>query len=422
MNGVSDKRVEYLDNIITEYITAICCINDSFSEIKAILTQKKNNATKSIDSFIFNLKPKNSEDFINKLRTKPSYIKRYKVLNKDIKRSEQAYNILPQSLFISIVSQFDVLIAQLIKFIYLYSDNKLLESDCQISFREVIQIGDIEKIKEKFINDRIDSALRDSHSEQIKTLSKLIGNVPLDKVDFWSDFIEMTQRRNLFVHSKGVVSTQYINECHKAGVNIDETEIGKTLTIDEKYFTNSFHVFFCMGVMLSQVISRVILGDQLLGEIDCVLNNIIYETICEGKYDIAITLSVFATEKNTKHSNKLDEKYFVLNHAQAYKWKGDNEKCREILSKYDFSESKEDILVAKYSLEDDVDNVIKSMKIIGSESDIMNEEAFATWEIFREMRTKDEFQKAFEGIFKKPLYDSDVTTIAEQTKDIIEKS
>jgi hypothetical protein len=349
-------------------------------------------------------------------------IKRYKILNKDIERSEQAYYILPQSLFISIVSQFDVLVAQLIKFIYLYSDNKLLESDCQISFREVIQIGDIEKIKEKFINDRIDSALRDSHSEQIKTLSKLIGNVPLDKVDFWSDFIEMTQRRNLFVHSKGVVSAQYISECHKAGVSIDETAIGETLTVDEKYFTNSFHVFFCMGVMLSQVISRVVLGNQLLGEIDSVLNNVIYETICEEKYDIAITLSEFATDKNTKHSNKLDEKYFVLNHAQAYKWKGDTEKCREILSKYDFSESKEDILVAKYSLEDDVDNVIKSMKSIGSESDIMNEEAFATWEIFKEMRTKDVFQKTFEEIFRKPLYDSDAASIVEQTKGIIDKS
>lgn len=420
MNGVSDKRVEYLDNIITEYITAICCINDSFSEISTIIAQKKNNAIKSMDSFISNLKPINSKDFIEKLMKKPSYIKRYKILNKDIERSEQAYNILPQSLFISIVSQFDVLIAQLIKFIYLYSDNKLMESDCQISFREVLQIGDIEKIKEKFINDRIDSALRDSHSEQIKTLSKLIGNVPLDKVDFWSEFIEMTQRRNLFVHSKGVVSTQYICECKKANKSFD-MPIGSILKVDEEYFNHAFYVFFCMGVMLSQVISRVVLGEQLLGEIDSVLNNVIYETICEGKYDISIRLSQFATDNNTKHSNKLDEKYFILNYAQAYKWKGDNEKCKEIIARYDFSETKEDILVAKHALEDDIDNVVKSMKTIGNSSDIMNEEAYATWEIFKEMRLKEEFQNAFEEIFQKPLYDSDATSIVEQTKDKIEK-
>lgn len=421
MNGVSDKRVEFLDNIITEYITAICCINDSFSEISTILTQKKNTANKSMDSFISNLKPINSKDFIEKLMKKPSYIKRYKILNKDIERSEQAYNILPQSLFISIVSQFDVLIAQLIKFIYLYSDNKLMESDCQISFREVLQIGDIKKIKEKYINDRIDSALRDSHSEQIKTLSKLIGNVPLDKVDFWGDFIEMTQRRNLFVHSKGVVSSQYISECKKANKILD-MPMGSILKVDEEYFNHAFYVFFCMGVMLSQVISRVVLGEQLLGEIDSVLNNVIYETICEGKYDISIRLSQFATDNNTKHSNKLDEKYFILNYAQAYKWKGDNEKCKEIIGKYDFSETKEDILVAKYALEDDIENVVKSMKAIGNTSDIMNEEAYATWEIFKEMRLKEDFQKAFEEIFQKPLYDSDATSIVEQTKDKIEKS
>lgn len=421
MNGVSDKRVEFLDNIITEYITAICCINDSFSKISTILTQKKNTANKSMDSFIFNLKPANSEDFFNKLRNKPSYIKRYKTFSKDIERSEQASNILPQSLFISIVSQFDVLIAQLIKFIYLYSENKLLESESQISFREVLQIGDIEKIKEKFINDRIDSVLRDSHSEQIKTLSKLIGDVSLDKVDFWGDFIEMTQRRNLFVHSKGVVSSQYISECKKANKSFD-MPIGSMLKVDEEYFNHAFYVFFCMGVMLSQVISRVVLGEQLLGEIDSVLNNVIYETICEGKYDISIRLSQFATDNTTKHSNKLDEKYFILNYAQAYKWKGDNKKCIEIIGKYDFSETKEDILVAKYALEDDIENVVKSMKTIGNTSDIMNEEAYATWEIFKEMRLKEEFQNAFEEIFQKPLYDSDATSIVEQTKDKIEKS
>ena len=421
MISISDKRVEHLNTITQEYITAISCIYDSFSEINTALIQKNNDANKSMESFISNLKPTNDEDFLNKLITKPNYIKKFKSLDKDINRSKQASNILPQSLFISIVSQFDVLIAQMIKFIYLYSENKLLESDCQLSFREVIQIGDIEKIKEKFINDKIDSVLRDSHSGQIKTLSKLIGDVPLDKIEFWSDFVEMAQRRNLFVHSKGVVSSQYINECKKAGKNTDQ-QIGTTLFVDEKYFSHTFYVFFCMGVMLSQVISRVVLGEQLINEIDCVLNNVIYETISEEKYDIAIRLSEFAVDKNTKHSGNLDEKYFILNYAQAYKWKGNNEKCKEIINRYDFSESKEDILVAKYALEDDVDNVIKSMRIIGNKSDIMDEIAYATWEIFKEMRLKDVFQKTYEEIFQKPLYDTDATSIVEQTKGLIEKS
>lgn len=420
MNSITDKKVEHLDSITKEYITAICCIKDSFSDINTVLSQKKNNANKSLDSFVSNLKLTNKDDFINKLKSKPSYVRRYKSLNKDIERSEQALRILPQSLFISIVSQFDVLIAQLIKFIYLYSENKLIESDCQISFREVIQIGDIEKIKEKFINDKIDSTLRDSHSSQIKALSKLIGNVPLEDVDFWSDFIEMTQRRNLFVHSKGVVSSQYITECQKNG-KTNVPLIGTVLSVDEEYFSHAFYVFFCMGVMLSQVISRVLLGEQLLGEIDCVLNNVIYETICEEKYDIAIKLSEFATEKSTKHINKLDEKYFILNYAQAYKWKGNFEKCKDILGKYDFSETKEDVLVAKYALEDDLENVINSMKAIGNKSDIMTEEAYATWEIFKEMRTHEEFKDTFEHIFKKPMCDPEITNITEQTKEIIDK-
>lgn len=421
MDAIEDKRVEYIDDIISEYITAICCIKDSFYDINEVLNKKKKNANNNFKSFILGLKSSDANnDIISKLNSKNSYINRFGVLTKKLDRSEQALNILPQSLFISLVSQYDVLIAQLVRFIYMYSENKLLESDSQISLREVFKIGDIDKIKEKFISDKIDSILRDSHTDQIKTLSKMIGDVPLDKVDFWKDFVEITQRRNLFVHCKGTISGQYINECKKWGV-ICEEKIGTILNVDDEYFSKAFNVFYCMGVMLSQVISRVVLSDDLIGEIDSVLNNIIYETISEERYDIAIMLSEFAINKNTKHNNKLDEKYFILNYAQAYKWKGMQEKCKDILDKYDFSESKEDILVAKYALEDDVENVIKSMRIIGDKSDIMTDDAYATWEIFKGMREKNEFVSTFEEIFNKPLLELDEINITEQTKDIIEK-
>ena len=61
------------------------------------------------------------------------------------------------------------------------------------------------------------------------------------------------------------------------------------------------------------------------------------------------------------------------------------------------------------------------MKAIGNKSDIMTEEAYATWEIFKEMRTHEEFKDTFEHIFKKPMCDPEITNITEQTKEIIDK-
>lgn len=422
MDNIKDPRIIYLRSIIQEYINAISCIGDSFSEVNGIFFEKYKGSHNNMLKFLLKLKPISEDDLINKLESKPNRSKEFHNLDKNIERSRQAMNIFPQSMFISIVSQFDVLIAQLIKFIYLSFENKLLEIEDQIQYRDVFKIGDIEKIKEKLIDKKIDSILRESHSKQMREMGKIIG-VNLDKSELWGDFIEMTQRRNLFVHCKGVVSSQYIDECKKEKCKIDESLLGQTLKVDKDYFNLSFFVFYCIGVLTSQIILRKLLEKEktLLEQIDSVLNNIIYEAICEKKYDIAIKLSEFALSERINHANRQDEKFFVLNYAQAYKWKGDKKKCMDILEKNDFSESKEDILVAKYALEDDIDNVIKSMRSIGDSSTIMDAEAYSTWEIFKEMREKDEFKNTFEDIFKKPLFDPDMSNIGEQTKEILDE-
>lgn len=213
----------------------------------------------------------------------------------------------------------------------------------------------------------------------------------------------MTQRRNLFVHCNGIVSEQYIKECEEEKCSTI-SNLGDVLAVDQAYFLKAYFVFYCMGVMLSQVISRKLLGDSLAGELDSVLNNIIYESIVDEDYDIAIELSKFAVSKNmTSHRSRLDSMYFILNHAQAYKWSGNQEKCLQTLKDFDFTAVKDDILIAKYALEDNEEKVIELMKSIGRKSDIMNEEAYATWEIYKKIRDLESFKNCFESVFGKTL-------------------
>jgi len=62
-----------------------------------------------------------------------------------------------------------------------------------------------------------------------------------------------------------------------------------------------------------------------------------------------------------------------------------------------------DILVAKQALEDNEEAVVDLMKKVGNTSQIMTEEAYITWEIFREMRKKRLFRETFEQVFLKPF-------------------
>lgn len=400
MDSITDTRVLKLSEITDEYVNAISSINDSFADNYSILQEKASKTTQELANFL----KRNKISTIEDLRKNPANVKKWRELKKAKERAFSALELLPQSFFVSVISQYDVLIGQLVKFIFYVNPDKFYELESSISYHELFTINDIDKIKEQIVDNKIDSTLRKSHVEQIKDLSKLIDDTPLSKVNFWCDFVEMTQRRNLFVHNKGIVSSQYISECKKEKCDCNEN-IGNKLLVDDKYFNNAYFVFFCMGIMLSQVIVRKLISGAI-NEIDTILNNVIYDAICEKKYNIAIELSAFATAKSTKHANRLDEVYFILNYAQAYKWNGDEEECKKILSAFDFSAMVHDILVAKYALEDDVENVISSMKAIGSKSRIMTEEAFVTWEIFREVRKKKEFHKAFEEVFNKPYNDA----------------
>lgn len=407
MNSLSDIRVEEMNTIINEYLTAISSIGDSFGDICGYLTNKNAKANQCLGDFIKKENINSEEDLLRKFAENPQNIKKWKVLNKNIQRSEHALKIFPESLFVSLVSQFDVLIAQLIKYIYKIAPKKLFESEATIPIRDLFIEDSVEIIKERYINGKVETVLRKSHLEQIKDISKMIDNTPLDKCSFWGEFIEITQRRNLFVHCKGVVSEQYINECQKASCTIN-TKVGDALSVDREYFSKAYFVLFCIGVMLSQVVVRKLLESTLIGEIDTILNNVIYESISEKKYNIAIELSNFALSKATCHCSRLDEVYFVLNYAQAYKWQGNKEKCDEILAEFDFSAMKDDILIAKYALEDDVTNVVRLMKKIGANSEIMCDEAYATWEIFKDMRNNVDFQRTYQDIFGKPLYEDSI--------------
>ncbi len=404
MNLITDTRILKIRNIINEYTTTLNSIYDTFFINYDILSDKKKKAKSSVKDFLKKYKIQNDNDLHRNIKQHPENAKIVKSLLREDQRSEMAYRVMPQSFFVSIISQFDVLVGQLIRFIFGINPNKLFESDATITLRDLFKINDIEKVKERLVNDKIDTILRKSHTDQVYELSKLVDNTPLHKVDFWCDFIEMTQRRNLFVHNKGVVSEQYLLECKKGNCNIN-CNIGDTLYIDDLYFKNTYFVFYCMGTLLSQVIVRKILSNSNLSEIDNVLNNIIYESICEGKYDIAIELSKFALEKSTKHANRLDEVYFVLNYAQSFKWNGDSKKCGEILKEYDFSAMTPDILVAKYALESDIEKVACTMKQIGDTSNIMTKESYVTWEIFKEMREKKEFKAAYYEVFNESFPD-----------------
>ena len=397
MENISDIRINKISDIVDEYIQCIKSIRETLRNSLPLLQKLDQEAKKSLRKFI----GKYDKDILKSIS--PSQIKELKAIIRNAERADLAVILFPQSMLVSLVSQYDNLIGQLVHFIYDINPNLLNESNSQISYKELFAFHDIDAIKNNIIQGKIETILRKSHEEQIDDLQKLSGVKNLKGVSFWKDFIEITQRRNLLVHCKGCVSDQYIKVCKNAGMTSLPSK-GDYLSVDEYYFNRAYFVFYTMGVLLSQVLTRQLLeNEKLVGEIDTVLTNIIYETLEDGEYDLTIELSNFALGKDTEHACRLDEVYFVLNFAQAYKWQGNQQKCNEILSNFDFSAMTPDILVAKFALEDDVNEVVKQMKKVGDDSKIMTKIAYASWVIFKDMRERKEFKETYKEIFGEDL-------------------
>lgn len=403
MENITDVRIKKISDIVDEYIQCINSIRETLRNSLPLLQKLDIRAKNSLKNFI------NKYDKEELKNIPPTQIKELKTIIRTAERADLAVILFPQSMLVSLVSQYDNLIGQLVRFIYDINPNLLNESNSQISYKELFTYHDIDTIRNNIIQGKIETILRKSHEEQIDDLQKLSGVKNLKGVSFWKEFIEITQRRNLLVHCKGCVSEQYIKECKNVGIALLPSK-GEILSVDENYFNRAYFVFYTMGVLLSQVLTRHLLEkEKLVEEIDTVLTNIIYETLEDGEYDLTIELSNFALGKDTEHACRLDEVYFVLNFAQAYKWQGNQQKCNEILSNFDFSAMTPDILVAKFALEDDIQEVVKQMKKVGDDSKIMTKAAYASWVIFKDMRERKEFGETYKEIFKEDLIQNILT-------------
>ena len=117
--------------------------------------------------------------------------------------------------------------------------------------------GSVEAAREYLIEKEIETVLRKSHAEQFDWLENKFG-LPLKKgLDVWPAFIEVTERRNLFVHTSGLVSRQYLDVCAKHKVTLPkDATLGNELGVSKEYFTVAHEAIFEVGVKLAHVLWR----------------------------------------------------------------------------------------------------------------------------------------------------------------------
>ena len=385
---------------IAKFIDHLDSLNQTMPMISLMLQATKFMSEKKAKEYLqentFTSKDEEGEEqtTINQ-RAIPKFIE----LSRDASNSKLAYNLIQRNFIVALISQFDAFIGSLIRKMFLIKPEMISSSEKSLTFSRLSEFDSIENAKEYIIEKEIETVLRDSHSNQFKWLENKLG-VPLTKdLKCWQQFIEVTERRNLFVHSDGIVSNQYITVCNKANIILnDDIIVGKKLEVDSDYLKITYRVLYELGVKLSQVMWRKLLPQSLI-EADSDLSGIIYRLLRRKKHHIAIQLSDFATDTLKKHGSHESKLIFLVNKAQAYKWNGQVDISQRIMKNLDWSAMSDKFKLSQAVILDDYTSAYKFMNKIGKHDEDVSAESYKEWPLFQKIRKENRFLEIYKSLF-----------------------
>lgn len=304
---------------------------------------------------------------------------------------------LERSLFLKLFSSFDAFTGDLLTAIYKNKPELYTQINREIKLSELLIFETFEDVKLQVLQDEIENFRRKSYIEQFDTLEKRFS-IKLKGFDRWKDFIECSQRRNLLTHCDGVVSDQYIKicresgYCHPGGVNS-----GDRLGLDSDYFFKACSLMKEVALKLGHTLWRKLFPEEI-SKSDTYLGSTIFEYLQDEDYKMSEIFGEFAfTLPNI--SSDLDYKNNLINYAIALKFGNKPEMAKSVLAKVDWSAASNDFKIAEAVLNDRFEDAAIIMVKIGQGTDIIAENSYHEWPLFKEFRKSEVFKKTYESVF-----------------------
>lgn len=337
-----------------------------------------------------------NEEGVKSIAIKYEDSKVFDQLSKNSEISILASKIIPESLFVSLISQFDSFLNQLLRILFEIRPEYINNSERNLTFSELIELNSIENAREFMIEKEVESVLRKSHSKHFDYLENKL-NMPLRKnLPVWDKFIEITERRNLFVHCDGVVSSQYLKVCEKHNVDLSDIKVNQRLSIDPEYFNKAYDCLFELAVKLTHTLWRKLLKEDLKNA-DRHLNDICFELLSNRQFGLADNLLKFACDQNNFFNDAL-KNVFVVNRALSMYLQNKPEDAKSIINQKDWSASSDDFKLAHLVLNENYDECYTLMKKIGKDGEV-DKENYRTWPLFLKLRKEDRFKETYKEIF-----------------------
>jgi hypothetical protein len=306
---------------------------------------------------------------------------------------------MENSLFVGLFSAFDAFTGELVNAMYQKKPELFHTITRSVTLGEILQFESVDALKQDLLEKEIEAFRRESYTEQFEAFGRRF-DLKLTSFDRWSEFVEASQRRNLYTHADGKVSEQYLSVCEKAGYSFSKRpKVGEKLTLGPKYFFGTCELVMEVGLMLGQTLWRKVFEEEH-EKADLHLNNVVYNALLHERWTYASRVSKFGLHPMIAHQSKdMQLRIRVVNSAIALKFGGDADQCQQLMNKFDWSASLREFRLAAAVLGDDFDGAARIMKEIGKAGEILSEPAYHVWPLFREFRASPQFLSTYEEIY-----------------------
>lgn len=390
---------------LDRFIEELSALNDTFPMELALLSIKHEQLIEKLKkiSTVTEEKDELGEKF-EKYKANAENLDEFSKIHKHLQRTSIAEKIIPRNFIVSIVSQYDAFLGELVKSLYEVNPNIIRSCEKDLKIEDLFNYESIDELKEHLIDKEVESLLREEHFEQLKILERRITKVSGNNFSLTTDlpvlpaFVELTQRRNLFVHTNGQANRQYFEARKKWDFQSEcSGELNEELKAEPEYCQKAYQVLFEMAVKLTHVLWRKFTPTERENA-DEHLNQVIYDLLVDEEYDLAIEIANFGTNVIKKFSSEQIRKFIIINKAIAYKMQDKNKDCIKVIKNEDWSIGNE-FKLAKLVLEDNFTEAKKLILRIGNTDEILKREAYEKWPLFNKFRKSAEFKTCFKELY-----------------------
>ncbi len=388
-----------ISDVVFDFIENMDALNESTPLVLSTVATVASKLTKAHSDYLEKHGEITEQDDEKKVYSVPverqGRVRRLREQSSSLRTSIQ---LIPRNFLVSYVSEFDCFLGSLLRVLYTNKPELLNDSSRQITYVDLLSFESLDDAKEQVLEKEIESILRKSHSEHFSILESKFDIKLRKDLDIWSEFIEITERRNLFVHANGIVSSQYIKVCTQHGCDIKDITVGDRLTVDSEYLSRAYKVIYEISVKLAHVLWRKLFPADRENA-DNSLNNVGFNLVSKGKNSLAADLLEFSISL-PKHHNETIKRMMAINLAQAYLRSDQKDKSQGVLKRFDWSATGYEFKLAVAVLNQDNDYAAKLLKTVVGAGDL-SEKEIVEWPLFKEFRKTEPFFEAFKELFDK---------------------